>query len=53
MLIKPAKYTLIFLPPYYQDLNPIERFWAKLKKKLRYIMHQFETSQDAISIAFS
>lgn len=52
-LIKKAGCTLIFLPPYSPDLNPIERFWAKLKKKLRYIMHQFETFQNAILMAFS
>ena len=26
---------LIFLPPYSPDLNPIEKYWAVLKKKLR------------------
>lgn len=52
-LIKKAGCTLIFLPPYSPDLNPIERFWAKLKKKLRYIMHHFETFENAIATAFS
>ena len=52
-LIKKAGCTLIFLPPYSPDLNPIERFWAKLKKKLRYIMHHFETFENAIVMAFS
>ena len=52
-LIKKAGCTLIFLPPYSPDLNPIEHFWAKLKKKLRYIMHQFETFQDAMAAALS
>ena len=26
---------LIFLPPYSPDLNPIEKYWAVLKKKLK------------------
>ena len=28
---------LIFLPPYSPELNPIEKFWAKLKKNLKII----------------
>ena len=27
--------TLIFLPPYSPELNPIEKYWGKLKKNLR------------------
>ena len=52
-LIKEAGCELIFLPPYSPDLNPIEHFWAELKKKLRYIVHQFKTFQDAITAIFS
>ena len=28
----------IFLPPYSPDLNPIEKYWAVLKKKLKKIV---------------
>lgn len=52
-LIEAAGCKLVFLPPYSPDLNPIEHFWAELKKKLRYIMQQFETFQDAMSVVFS
>mgnify|MGYP003441220601 FL=1 len=52
-LIKEAGCELIFLPPYSPDLNPIEHFWADLKKKLRYIVHQFKTFQDAMTAIFS
>ncbi|MDR0679549.1 MAG: transposase [Puniceicoccales bacterium] len=26
-----ADCSLIYLPPYFPDLNPIEKFWANLK----------------------
>ena len=28
-------FRLIFLPPYFSELNPIENFWAWLKRHLR------------------
>jgi len=27
--------TLLYLPPYSPDLNPIEKYWAKIKQVLR------------------
>ncbi len=49
-----AKYhrTLIFLPPYSPDLNPIEKFWAHLKSLIRNSIHNFVSLDDAISFAF-
>ena len=43
---------LIFQPSYSPDLNKIEKFWAWLKKKLRKIMADYETLEDAICVAF-
>jgi transposase len=34
-LIEAAGAELLYLPPYSQDLNPIEKAWAKLKQLLR------------------
>ncbi|MDR0679537.1 MAG: transposase, partial [Puniceicoccales bacterium] len=31
---KPLCCSLIYLPPYFPDLNPIEKFWANLKGTL-------------------
>ena len=44
--------TLIFLPPYSPDLNPIENFWAHLKSIIRNSIHSFDSLDDAISFAF-
>ena len=43
---------LIFLPPYSPELNPIEKFWAWLKKFLRGNLRLFDTLDDAINYAF-
>ena len=33
---------LIFLPPYSPDLNPIEKYWASLKKNLKKLIKIIE-----------
>lgn len=43
---------VIFLPPYSPDLNPIEKKWAWLKKKLRKILPLFSTFEDAFRNCF-
>ena len=43
---------IIFLPPYSPDLNPLEKKWAWLKKKLREILSKFESLEDALWSAF-
>ena len=40
--------TLIFLPPYSPELNPIEKFWANMKKFLRNFLHKFSSLVEAI-----
>ena len=44
--------SVIFLPPYSPDLNPIERFWAWLKRKLRNILPLYINFDDALVDCF-
>ena len=45
-------HTLIFLPPYSPELNPIENFWAWLKQKLRNILQYHLSFDNALSACF-
>ncbi|GHU80216.1 IS630 family transposase [Clostridia bacterium] len=51
-LVAEADCRVIFLPPYSPDLNPIEKKWAWLKAKLREVLHNFDSFDDALSSAF-
>jgi transposase len=50
--IEAAGCSLLFLPPYSPDLNPIEKFWANLKRKLRDISNLFSSFNDSLLCAF-
>jgi isftu1 transposase len=52
ILIEQANCKLLFLPPYSPDFNPIEKFWANLKAKIKKIIGQFATLADAIDETF-
>jgi transposase len=42
-------YKCVFLPPYSPELNPIEQFWALVKRKVRHEkLRDTETLQDRI-----
>jgi Transposase and inactivated derivatives len=45
-------HTIIFLPPYSPELNPIENFWAWLKAKLRKHLSDFNDFDDALCYTF-
>lgn len=45
-------HRLLFLPPYSPELNPIEKFWAWLKRKLREIISSFPSFDAALRAAF-
>ena len=50
-LIEGAGCQLLFLPPYSPDLNPIEKFWARLKHYVRKTIKEFDCLQDALNNA--
>ncbi len=45
-LTMPANVSLILLPPYSPELNPVERVWLYLRE--RYLSHRLLNSYDAI-----
>lgn len=45
-------FNLIFLPPYFPELNPIEKYWACLKNHLKKILLNFSSFEDALSECF-
>jgi transposase len=51
-IITEAGCEVVFLPPYSPDLNPIEKYWANLKKKTKKAIGNFDTLAQAIDHAF-
>lgn len=51
--IENAGCSLLFLPPYSPDFNPIEKFWAWFKARIRKLIHNFPTLAQAIDHVFS
>lgn len=52
-MIENAKCKLLFLPPYSPELNPIEKFWANLKRLIRKILPNFENLANAVDSALN
>ena len=52
-LIEAAGCFLIFLPPYSPDLNPIEKYWANLKARIKSTIVNFNSLANAVDHAFS
>ncbi len=53
VVIEQAGCQLLFLPPYSPDLNPIEKFWARFKKKVKSVVEHFQTLGEAIDYVFN
>ncbi len=51
-LIESVGCKVIFLPPYSPDLNPIEKFWANMKRWIKDQITQFDQLYDAIKYFF-
>ena len=43
---------VLFLPSYSPDLNPIETFWANLKKAIKKVIRKADSFKDAITDGF-
>lgn len=52
-LIESAQCTLIFLPPYSPDFNPIEKFWANMKRWIKQQIEHCETLYSTICCFFA
>ena len=51
-LIESVGCKIIFLPPYSPDLNPIEKFWANMKRWIKDKISSFDKLFDALSDFF-
>jgi len=51
-IIEKAGCEVLFLPPYSPDLNPIEKFWANFKKKVREALSVYASLAEAIDQTF-
>lgn len=51
-LIESVGCKIIFLPPYSPDLNPIEKFWANMKRWIKDRISEFDQLYDAIKHFF-
>ena len=52
-LAEKAGHSLIFLPPYSPELNPIENFWSWLKRHLRKILPSHDSFDKAMWHTFN
>ena len=51
-LIESVGCKIIFLPPYSPDLNPIEKFWANMKRWIKDKITEFSHLYDALKQFF-
>ena len=51
-IVEKHGHQLLFLPPYSPDLNPIEKYWAVIKRKLKNILMQCDSIYSGIELVF-
>lgn len=51
-MIQKAGCEVLFLPPYSPDLNPIEKFWANFKKRVKETLNLYPSLSETIDQAF-
>jgi transposase len=51
-LARSSGHSLLFLPPYSPELNPIENFWGWLKRRLRKCLRRCDVFDDALFDCF-
>ncbi len=51
ILIESVGCKILFLPPYSPDLNPIEKYWANMKIKVRELLKNVQTFTEALDKA--
>lgn len=47
-LVEAGGCRILFLPPYSPDLNPIEKYWANRKTKVRELLPKAKTLAEAL-----
>lgn len=47
-LVEGAGCKILFLPPYSPDLNPIEKYWANMKVRIREMLPKVHTFSEAL-----
>ena len=47
-IAKQYNLTLLYLPPYSPELNPVENKWAVVKQNVQLSMSQFESLNDCV-----
>ncbi|MBS0627149.1 MAG: transposase [Verrucomicrobia bacterium] len=47
-IVEGAGCKILFLPPYSPDLNPIEKYWANMKTKVRELLPKVKSFTDAL-----
>ena len=52
-LIQSVGCKVIFIPPYSPDFNPIEKFWANMKRWIKAKISEFDKLYDALVTFFS